>query len=79
MIEAKAYKPNDHVYFFIDKYEAVFAERSVELGRGQTKERTASWNASAWLNDGEDLASGNHTIRVEVAHVAICWLLRGQQ
>jgi len=69
-IEAEASELNDHVYFFIDKYEAVFAERSIELESGQTKERTARWNASAWLNDEDDLASGIHTIRVAVAPVA---------
>ncbi|MGB7531783.1 MAG: CARDB domain-containing protein [Halobacteriota archaeon] len=62
-IESQA---TDHLYFAIDKYEAVFANVSITLGSGQSSDFNAEWNASAWLNSIEDIASGNHSIRVEV-------------
>jgi len=66
-IKIESYATN-HLYFMIDKYEAVFASEPVTLSCGQSKNFTANWNASAWLNE-EDIVSGNHTIRVEVAPV----------
>ena len=63
-IEAKA---SDYVYFMIDKYETIFAFEPITLGIKQSKPVSAKWNASAWLTSGEDIVSGDHTIRVEVA------------
>ena len=59
----------NHLNFTIDKYESVFANEPVTLGCGQSKNFTAEWNASAWLNDSVDIASGNHTICVNVTPV----------
>ncbi|NQE05538.1 hypothetical protein C5S32_06675 [ANME-1 cluster archaeon GoMg1] len=58
----------DHLYFMIDKYEVLFANKTVSLGAGQFTDVKAAWNGSAWLNSA-DIASGNHIIRVEVAPV----------
>jgi len=55
----------NYLYFMIDKYEAIFGNETQRLGSGQSSKFTARWNASAWFND-EDIASGNHTIRVRV-------------
>ena len=55
----------NYLYFMIDKYEAIFGNETQRLGSGQSSEFKARWNASAWFND-EDIASGNHTIRVRV-------------
>ncbi|MCW3132084.1 MAG: hypothetical protein N2V73_05145 [Candidatus Methanospirare jalkutatii] len=55
--------------FTIDKYEMIFAEETVKLECGELKSISAIWNTSALFN-GEDIASGNHTIRAEIVPVA---------
>ncbi|MCW7073978.1 MAG: DUF3344 domain-containing protein, partial [Methanophagales archaeon] len=56
----------DYINFTIDKYESVFANKALTLGPWQSKGIKAEWNASAWLNNDTDLASGNHIICVSV-------------
>jgi len=56
----------DYINFTIDKYESVFANKPLTLGPWQSKGIKAEWNASAWLNNDTDLASGNHIICVSV-------------
>nr|MCR5852856.1 hypothetical protein [Methanophagales archaeon] len=67
-IRIESYARN-YLYFMIDKYEAIFGNETQRLGSGQSSNFTARWNASAWFND-EDIASGNHTIRVRVIPLA---------
>jgi len=54
---------SDHTHFMIDRYQAVFGDRTASVCAGESVD--AVWNASAYLNS-EDIASGNHTIRVEI-------------
>ena len=54
---------SDHTHFMIDRYQAVFGDHTVSVCAGESID--AVWNASAYLNS-EAIASGNHTIRVEI-------------
>ncbi len=56
----------ENINFTIDRYESVFANESLTLPSWQSKDIKAEWNASAWLNNDTDLASGSHTILVSV-------------